>query len=171
MGTTNPLGSVTSSTSLATYCLLLPRKQLHLSALLFELKFRGWGSKTAALEALHELEAAGLRKLEKEKSHRRTAALSISSWFTFQCCCSLGFIISGVHPTSPSLLTIVSCMGLPSSSAATLLRDVRGGYIYPSWLDREQKCPTWWDFLGLSWVSREHPEYPGILNVRSDLHD
>ena len=109
MGTTNPLGSVTSSTSLATYCLLLPGKRLHLSALLFERKFRGRGNKTAALEALHQLEAAGLGKLEKEKSHRGTTAVSISSWFTSQSCCSLGFIISGVHPTSPSFFTIWDC--------------------------------------------------------------
>ena len=95
-----------SSTSLATYCLLLPGKRLHLSALLFERKFRGWGNKTAALEALHQLEAAGFGKLEKENSH---AAVSISSWFTFQSCCSLGFILSGVHPTSPSFLTIWDC--------------------------------------------------------------
>ena len=94
MGTTNPLGSVTSSTSLATFCLLLPGKRLHLSTLLFEQKFRGRGNKTAALEALHQLEAAGLRKLEKEKSYRGTAAVSTSSWFTFQSCC---FIILGVH--------------------------------------------------------------------------
>ena len=92
MGTTNPLGSVTSSTSLATFCLLLPGKRLHLSALLFEWKFRGQGNKTAALEALHQLEAAGLGKLEKEKSQRNSCC--ISSWFTFQSCC---FIILGVH--------------------------------------------------------------------------
>ena len=94
MGTTNPLGSVISSTPLATFCLLLPGKRLHLSALLFERKFRGRGNKTAALEALHQLEVAGLGKLEKEKSHRGTAAVSTSSWFTFQSCC---FIILGVH--------------------------------------------------------------------------
>ena len=81
-------------------------KRLHLSALLFERKFHGQGNKTAALEALHQLETAGLGKLEMEKSHRGTAAVSISSWFTFQSCCSLGFILSGVHPTSPSFLTI-----------------------------------------------------------------
>lgn len=91
MGTTNHLGSVTSSTSLATFCLLLPGKRLHLSALLFERKFRGRENKTAALEVLHQLEVGGLGK---ERSHRGTAAVSISSWFTFQSCC---FIILGVH--------------------------------------------------------------------------
>ena len=71
-------GSVVSGpkTSLATYCLLLPGKNLHLSALLAAKKFRGRGNKVAALEAFRDLEAAGLGKLIMQDSRRGTSAVS-----------------------------------------------------------------------------------------------
>ena len=64
-----------SGTSVAAYCLLLPGKQLHLSALLAAKKFRGRGNKDAAVAALQELEEAGLGKVEVEESRRGTAAV------------------------------------------------------------------------------------------------
>ena len=62
-----------SNTSLAAYCLQLPGKRLHLSALLAAKKFRGRGNKSAALAAMRELEAAGLGKLESAESRRGTS--------------------------------------------------------------------------------------------------
>ena len=64
-----------SAGSLAAYCLLLPGKQLHLSALLAAKKFRGRGNKGAALAAFRELEAAGLGKLTVQDSRRGTSAV------------------------------------------------------------------------------------------------
>lgn len=64
-----------SSTSLAAYCLQLPGKNLHLSALLAAKKFQGRGNKSAAVAALRELEAAGLGKLDTAESRRGTSAV------------------------------------------------------------------------------------------------
>ena len=76
-----PLGIVPpSGTSLAAYCLLLPGKQLHLSALLAAKKFRGRGNKEAAVAALQELEEAGLGKVEVEESRRGTAAVGFLTY-------------------------------------------------------------------------------------------
>lgn len=62
--------------SLAAYCLQLPGKQLHLSALLAAKKFRGRGNKIAALAAFRTLEEAGLGQFVTQESHRGTAAVS-----------------------------------------------------------------------------------------------
>ena len=62
--------------ALATYCLQLPGKKLHFSALLAAKKFRGRGNKAAALAALCQLETAGIGRLESKESHRGTSAVS-----------------------------------------------------------------------------------------------
>lgn len=64
-----------STESLAAYCLLLPGKQLHLSALLAAKKFRGRGNKVAALASFQELEEAGLGNLKVQESRRGTSAV------------------------------------------------------------------------------------------------
>ena len=58
----------TGSASLMAYCLLLPGKKLHLSALLTAKRFRGKGNKDSAVEAFRELEKAGLLTLSTEES-------------------------------------------------------------------------------------------------------
>lgn len=64
------------STSLIAYCLLLPGKKLHLSALLAAKKFRGKGNKDGAVAAFQELERIGLGTLSTEESRRGTSAVS-----------------------------------------------------------------------------------------------
>lgn len=66
--------------SLEAYCLQLPGRQLHLSALLAAKKFRGRGNKAAAVAAFHALESAGLGKLEIKESRRGTSAVSINNY-------------------------------------------------------------------------------------------
>ena len=81
------LGHATSlpdSSSLATFCLLLPGKQLHLSALLSAKKFRGRGNKEAALLAFRELERAELGNLVTQDSRRGTSAVSLRTTCTKQ---------------------------------------------------------------------------------------
>lgn len=60
-------------TSLASFCLQLPGKQLNLSALLAKKKFRGKGNKDAAVAAFQELEKVGLGELISEGSSRGTS--------------------------------------------------------------------------------------------------
>ena len=52
-----------SGQSVAKYCLLLPGKSLHVSALLAAKKFRTRGNKEGAIAAFNELEKVGLGKL------------------------------------------------------------------------------------------------------------
>ena len=86
-----PLGIVPpSSGSLAAYCLLLPGKQLHLSALLAAKKFRGKGNKEAAVAAFQELEEAGLGQVEVEESRRGTTAVGFSKYNMHVCVESQG---------------------------------------------------------------------------------
>ena len=67
-----------ASPGLASFCLQLPGKQLHLSALLTAKKFRGRGNKEAALLAFGELEKAGLGELKTQMSHRGTSAVCVN---------------------------------------------------------------------------------------------
>lgn len=69
-----------SHRSLAAYCLQLPGKKLHLSALLAAKKFRGRGNKCAALNAFRELEVAGLGTLQSTESRRGTSAVGYILW-------------------------------------------------------------------------------------------
>ena len=64
------------STSLTSFCLTLPGKQLHLSALLAAKKFRGRGNKEAAVLAFQEMDKAGLGSLITQESRRGTSAVS-----------------------------------------------------------------------------------------------
>ena len=66
-----------TASSVAAYCLLLPGKTLYLSALLAAKKFRNRGNKPAALGAFHELEEAGLGKIDTEERSRGAATVSI----------------------------------------------------------------------------------------------
>ena len=50
---------------------------MHLSALLAAKKFRGRGNKGAALAAFHDLEVAGLGRLESQESRRGTATVCV----------------------------------------------------------------------------------------------
>ena len=86
---------IVSNTSLAAYCLQLPGKKLHLSALLTAKKFRGRGNKTAALAAMRELEAAGLGKLESTESRNLKCMLIVDC-----------FCMSHTLLTTPALLGV-----------------------------------------------------------------
>lgn len=57
--------------------MLLPGKTLYLSALLAAKKFRNRGNKPAALDAFHELEDAGLGKIDTEERSRGAATVSL----------------------------------------------------------------------------------------------
>ena len=65
-----------NASSLVSYCLLLPGKKLHLSALLTAKKFRGKGNKDGAVAAFREIADAGLGMLSTEESRRGTSAVS-----------------------------------------------------------------------------------------------
>ena len=54
----------------------MPGKTLYLSALLAAKKFRNRGNKPAALGAFHELEDAGLGKIDAEERSRGAATVS-----------------------------------------------------------------------------------------------
>ena len=57
------------------YCVQIPERRLHLSALLTAEKVRRHGNKGAALTAMQELEAAGLGKLESTESRKGTSGV------------------------------------------------------------------------------------------------
>ena len=63
--------------STGAFCLLLPGKNLHLSTLLAQKKFRQRGNKDGALNAFRALESAGLGKLKTEEKDRGTAEVSL----------------------------------------------------------------------------------------------
>lgn len=71
MSTAGPSGS--QDRSVATYCLLLPGKILHISALLAAKRFRDKGNKEGAVRAIKILEEAGLGKVEEQKQTRGTS--------------------------------------------------------------------------------------------------
>jgi len=62
--------------SVATYCLLLPGKVLHLSALLAAKRFRDKGNKEGAVRAMKVLQEAGLGEVMECKPARGTAMVS-----------------------------------------------------------------------------------------------
>ena len=70
------MATTPSASSLVSYCLLLPGKNLHLSALLTAKKFRGKGNKDGAVAAFREIADAGLGTLSTEESRRGTSAVS-----------------------------------------------------------------------------------------------
>ena len=74
-----PIPSSIQSTS--AFCLLLPGKNLHLSTLLAQKKFRHRGNKEGALNAFHALESAGLGKLKTEEKDRGAAEVLVLSYF------------------------------------------------------------------------------------------
>jgi len=57
----------------ATYCLLLPGKVLHISALLAAKRFRDKGNKEGAVRAIKMLEEAGLGTVVECKPARGTS--------------------------------------------------------------------------------------------------
>ena len=59
--------------SVATYCLLLPGKVLHISALLAAKRFRDKGNKEGAVRAIKMLEEAGLGTVVECKPARGTS--------------------------------------------------------------------------------------------------
>ena len=59
--------SGTQDRSVAAYCLLLPGKQLHISALLAAKHFRDKGNKEGAVRAIKHLEEAGLGVVVEQK--------------------------------------------------------------------------------------------------------
>lgn len=63
--------------STGAFCLLLPGKNLHLSTLLAQKKFRQRGNKDGALNAFRALESAGLGKLKTEEKDRGTAEVYV----------------------------------------------------------------------------------------------
>ena len=63
--------------SVAAYCLLLPGKTLHLSALLAAKRFRDKGNKEGAVRALKLLEEAGLGTLVESKPSRGASVVCL----------------------------------------------------------------------------------------------
>ena len=61
------------NTSFVAYCLRLPRRRLHLSALLTATIVQIHGNKGAAVTAMQELDAASLGKLESSGSRKGTS--------------------------------------------------------------------------------------------------
>lgn len=59
----------------ASYCLLLPGKTLHLSALLAAKRFRDRGNKDGAVRAIRVLQTAELGKVEEIKPQRGTSTV------------------------------------------------------------------------------------------------
>ena len=53
-------------TTVAAYCLLLPGKTLHISALLTAKTFRDKGNKEGAVRAINLLESAGLEEIKPQ---------------------------------------------------------------------------------------------------------
>ena len=69
--------SGTEDCSLAAYCLLLPGKILHISALLSAKRFRDKGNKDGAVRGIKTLEAAGLGEIIEKKPLRGTSLVSV----------------------------------------------------------------------------------------------
>ena len=70
--------SVISESITSSYCLKLPGKNLHLTALLYAKKFRNHGYKTGALSAFRELESFGLGRLDIKKTKTGTVSIPVS---------------------------------------------------------------------------------------------
>ena len=64
--------------AVAKFCLLLPGKTLHISALLAAKRFRNKGNKDGAVKAITLLQEAGIGKVTKQKAGRGTLAVSSS---------------------------------------------------------------------------------------------
>ena len=75
--TGNGITTPSSAPSLVPYCLLLPGRKLHLSALLTAKKFRGKGNKDGAVSAFREIASMKLGSLSTEDSRRGTSAVSV----------------------------------------------------------------------------------------------
>lgn len=69
-------GAGTEDRLVASYCLLLPGKVLHLSALLAAKRFRDKGNKDGAVRAIKVLQKAGLGEVMECKPVRGTAIVS-----------------------------------------------------------------------------------------------
>ena len=88
--------------------MLLPGKELHLSALLSAKKFRGRGNKDGAVAAFHELAEVGLGTLSTQESRRGTSAVSnvlhyMYFSFSYTCMCMIIITEKGLEFLPPSL--------------------------------------------------------------------
>ena len=71
------MGETSQSHAVAAYCLLLPGKVLHISALLTAKRFRDKGNKEGAVRAIRVLQSAGLGDVIEIKPQRGTSLVSI----------------------------------------------------------------------------------------------
>ena len=70
-------GEISQDNTVAAYCLLLPGKVLHISALLAAKRFRDRGNKDGAVRAIRVLQSAGLGEIIEIKPQRGTSLVSI----------------------------------------------------------------------------------------------
>ena len=70
------MGHTEQDHRVAAYCLLLPGKKLHLSALLVAKHFRDKGNKDGAVKAFRVLQGAGLGEVQEVKAHRGAPMVS-----------------------------------------------------------------------------------------------
>jgi hypothetical protein len=73
---TSQIGHSAQDHAVAKYCLLLPGKVLHISALLIAKRFRDKGNKDGAVRAIRTLESAGLGEVIEVKPQRGTNVVS-----------------------------------------------------------------------------------------------
>ena len=70
------IGHSAQDHAVAKYCLLLPGKVLHISALLIAKRFRDKGNKDGAVRAIRTLQSAGLGEVIEVKPQRGTNVVS-----------------------------------------------------------------------------------------------
>ena len=70
-------GHTSKDHAVAAYCLLLPGKVLHISALLAAKRFRDRGNKDGAVKAIRVLQSAGLGEVCEAKPQRGTNVVCV----------------------------------------------------------------------------------------------